>query len=116
MQQDPDYQEISVLVGDKEAATEWARNAGLIANQIGNDCTLTPNCTGVLYHARVRGRPNMRCPVCKRYRSVYNSPALFGGANTDTSRLCNVDRHGRPQTTLASGVRIGMNSTVLMLW
>lgn len=112
MQRDPDIVEIARLVDDNGAATEWARNHGLISNPVGHQCTLTPACTGTLYSTNVRGRPNIRCGKCKKYRSVANAPALFGGANAHHSWLTTVDAHGRPQMKLSIGLRIAL----LWLW
>ena len=105
MQHDPNITEIVRLMDDNQAATEWARNHQLIANPVGNNCTLTQGCTGQMYSTRVRGRPNIRCPQCKRYRSAANAPAVFGGANVHASWLTTVDRHGRPQAKLSIGCR-----------
>ena len=91
------FSDIARIVSDQSAATEWARNHGLLVNPVGNNCTLTPGCTGRMYSATVRGRPNIRCPKCKRYRSAANAPAIFGGINGHASWLTIVDRHGRPQ-------------------
>jgi hypothetical protein len=108
MQQDPDFLDIVALTEDKERATEWARDHNLIANPVGNHCTFTPGCTGELYSTTVRNRPNIRCPKCKKYRSVSNAPAVFGGTAAHSSWLTTVDHLGRLQMKLALGIRIAL--------
>ena len=54
MQQDPDFLDIVALTEDKERATEWTRDHNLTANPVGNPCTFTPGCTGVLSSSYVR--------------------------------------------------------------
>jgi ISXO2-like transposase domain len=112
MHRETDFAEIACLLDDDRAATEWARNHHLIADPVGNQCALTPGCTGLMYSVVVRGRPNIRCGKCKRYRSVCNAPAVFGGANAHSSWLTTTDHLDRPQMKLSVGVRIG----ILWLW
>lgn len=108
LNRDPNLLEIAKICENVHTALVYAKSMNLIVDIViqpqNIPCSLTAGCMGILQEKVIRGRPNIRCNKCKKYRSAFNAPNVFGMQAVQHSWLVNVDRFGHPQHKLPLNV------------